>query len=67
MSAWVFLKNPCHRYLPGGTYVSFQKRLNKVKYGFHGSTLKCQSWLVLAKQPINFSFVSFFGSVKSLE
>ena len=25
----------------------------KMKYGFEGSIFKCQSWPVLAKQPIN--------------
>ena len=29
------------------------KRLYKIKYGFKGSILKCQSWPALAKQPIN--------------
>ena len=36
MSAWWFLKNPWHRHWPGGCYVSFQKRLCKMKYGFGG-------------------------------
>ena len=30
-----------------------KKRLHKMKYGFEGSILKCQSWPVLAKQTIN--------------
>ena len=32
---WGVLKSPCHRYLPGAAYyVSCQKRLYKMKYGF---------------------------------
>ena len=38
----------------GASYVSCQKRLCKMKYGFEGSIFKCQSWPVLAKQLINF-------------
>ena len=39
MSAWGILKSLYHRYLPevkGGEayYVSYQKRLSKMKYGF---------------------------------
>ena len=31
------LKSPSHRYLPGGGYyVSCQKRIGKMKYGFEG-------------------------------
>ena len=37
----------------GDYYVSCQERLCKMKYGFEGSIFKCQSWPVLAKQPIN--------------
>ena len=34
-------------------YVSCQKRLCKMEYGFEGEIVKCQSWSVLAKQPSN--------------
>ena len=30
------LKSSCHKYLPGGLTVPFQKRLRKIKYGFEG-------------------------------
>ena len=53
MIAWGFLNS--HRYFPGEAYyVSCQKRLCKMKYGFEGSIFKCQSWPVLAKKPMNF-------------
>ena len=47
MSAWRVFTSPCHY------YVSCQKQLCKMKYGFEGSIFKCQSWPVLAKQPVN--------------
>ena len=51
MNVWWVL-SPCHGYLPlwgGVDYVSCQKRLYKMKYGFEGYIFKCQSWPVLEK------------------
>ena len=48
----------------GAYYVSCQKRLYKMKYGFEGLIFKCQSWPALAEQPINILW--HFGSVKPL-
>ena len=60
-SVWRVLKSLCYRYLPGrggggAYYIPCQKRLQKMKYGFKGPILKCQSWPALAKQPINVQF-----------
>ena len=53
-SAWRVLKCPCHRYLPGGDLLCFLlERRWRLKCGFEGWIFKCQSWPVLAKQPIN--------------
>ena len=40
LSVWGVLKSPCHRYLPGAYYVSYQKKFCKMKYGFEGSIFK---------------------------
>ena len=64
MSAWGVESLP-QLFACGAYYVSCQKRLYKMKYGFKGSIFKCQSWPALAKKPI-FSF-GHFGSVKPHE
>ena len=48
------LKSPCHRCLPGGLLCFLSKKYCKMK--LWGSIFKCQSWLVLVKQPINVYF-----------
>ena len=63
MSAWGVLTSPCHRYLPWGwrwervgLAMFLVKKDCKMKCGFERSIFKCQSWPVLAKQPINVWF-----------
>ena len=53
-STWGVLKSPCHRCLPGGLLCVLSKKYCKMK--LWGSIFKCQSWLVLVKQPINVYF-----------
>ena len=48
------LKSPCHRCLPGGLLCFLSKKYCKMQ--LWGSIFKCQSWLVLVKQPINVYF-----------
>ena len=66
MSDWGDLKSSCHGYLPGGAYyVSCQKRLLNIKYGF-GAQFQM---LILAyfRQTTNYYAVLWhFGSVKLL-